>query len=157
MDRVDTSQQRVSDADRDAATDRLRVAAEEGRLDVDELDERVSAALSARTQADLDGLTADLPTAAPPPPAKPGLWQRADVRKPLIGMLTLGSICTLVWVASGAHGYFWPVWVFVGLGIAVISSVGRALNGGDDHHDGRSRDRDRDRLPPPSPPPTPPS
>ncbi len=73
---MDTSQQRASDADRNATTDRLRVAAEEGRLDVDELDQRVASALTARTQADLDGLTADLPLAAPPPPAKPRLWDR---------------------------------------------------------------------------------
>lgn len=125
---MDTSQQRVSDAEREATTDQLRTAAEEGRLDVDELDQRVSSALTARTRADLDGLTADLPATAPAPPAKPRLWERPDVRAPLVGLLSAGGVCTLIWVATGADGYFWPLWIFVGLGIALIGSVSRALN-----------------------------
>jgi len=55
---------RASDSERDVAIDRLRAAAAEGRLDHDELEERVAAALSARTDAELDALLNDLPTAA---------------------------------------------------------------------------------------------
>jgi hypothetical protein len=52
---------RVSDADREATVMRLREAGGEGRLTLEELAERVEAADAARTRADLDALTADLP------------------------------------------------------------------------------------------------
>jgi hypothetical protein len=52
---------RASDADRDAVVDRLREAAGEGRLDPEELGDRVGAALHARTYGDLAALIADLP------------------------------------------------------------------------------------------------
>jgi Flp pilus assembly protein TadB len=52
---------RASDADREAVTARLGDAASEGRLDPDELEERVEAALRARTYRDLSRLVADLP------------------------------------------------------------------------------------------------
>ena len=62
---------RASDADREAAVGRLRIAAMEGRLDAEELAERVSAAYDARFCAELDRLTADVtpaPVAAYPGP-----------------------------------------------------------------------------------------
>ncbi|MGN0065176.1 MAG: DUF1707 domain-containing protein [Nocardioides sp.] len=52
---------RASHDDRDRVADVLRVAAGDGYLSFDELDERLEAALSARTRAELAGLTADLP------------------------------------------------------------------------------------------------
>jgi hypothetical protein len=59
-------QVRASDADRDAVVERLRTAAGEGRLALDELADRLDGALAAVTTADLEPLTADLPAAAPP-------------------------------------------------------------------------------------------
>ena len=47
---------RASDADRDAVAERLRQAAVEGRLDADELEQRVHTALRARTYGDLERL-----------------------------------------------------------------------------------------------------
>ncbi|MBA4864742.1 DUF1707 domain-containing protein [Streptomyces sp. PSKA54] len=52
---------RASHADRDRVVDVLRIAAGEGLLTADELDERLEAALSARTVSELTALTADLP------------------------------------------------------------------------------------------------
>ncbi|MCX5061608.1 MULTISPECIES: DUF1707 domain-containing protein [unclassified Streptomyces] len=52
---------RASHADRDRVVDVLRVAAGDGLLTADELDERVEAALSARTVSELAALTGDLP------------------------------------------------------------------------------------------------
>jgi hypothetical protein len=52
---------RVSDADRHKVAEILRQAAGEGRLDLDELDERLESAYSAKTYADLVPITADLP------------------------------------------------------------------------------------------------
>jgi len=56
---------RASDQDRDAVAQRLQQAFAERRLDDDEFDERMRAALTARTGADLEKLTADLPAPAP--------------------------------------------------------------------------------------------
>jgi hypothetical protein len=55
---------RASHADRDRVVDVLRIAAGDGMLAADELDERVEAALSARTLSELAALTADLPPAS---------------------------------------------------------------------------------------------
>jgi hypothetical protein len=52
---------RAADADRAAAAERLRVACGEGRLTLDEFSERTAEAYAARTLAELDRLTADLP------------------------------------------------------------------------------------------------
>jgi hypothetical protein len=57
---------RASDAEREATVVRLREAAAEGRLSVEELDERIDAAYAASTRAELEPLTADLPEGAPP-------------------------------------------------------------------------------------------
>ena len=64
---------RISDEDRHRVAEVLREAAGEGRLDLAELDERLEAAYAARTYADLEPLTADLPAhrgpASTPEPA----------------------------------------------------------------------------------------
>ncbi|WHX23702.1 DUF1707 domain-containing protein [Streptomyces malaysiensis subsp. malaysiensis] len=52
---------RASHADRDRVVDVLRIAAGDGLLTADELDERLEAALSVRTVSALAELTADLP------------------------------------------------------------------------------------------------
>jgi Flp pilus assembly protein TadB len=54
---------RASDADRDAVADRLHRAAVEGRIEPEELEERLHQALRARTYGDLRRLVADLPSA----------------------------------------------------------------------------------------------
>jgi Domain of unknown function (DUF1707) len=62
---------RASHADRDHAVEILRVAAGDGRLTSDELDQRLEAALTARTYRELTALTADLPAAPGPAGAVP--------------------------------------------------------------------------------------
>lgn len=55
---------RASHADRDRVVETLRVAAGDGRLSAEELDERLELALNARTYAELAALTTDLPETA---------------------------------------------------------------------------------------------
>src|SRR5690349_7335395 len=52
---------RASDADRDAIAGRLHKAAVKGRLEPEELEQRLHAALRARTYGELGRLVADLP------------------------------------------------------------------------------------------------
>lgn len=54
---------RASHEDRDRVVEVLRVAAGDGRLTAEELDERLEAALTARTYGELAALTKDLPPA----------------------------------------------------------------------------------------------
>ncbi|RVU19871.1 DUF1707 domain-containing protein [Streptomyces antnestii] len=59
----DRRELRASHEDRDQVVERLTVAAGDGRLTADELDDRLGAALTARTYGDLAALLADLPEA----------------------------------------------------------------------------------------------
>jgi hypothetical protein len=64
---------RASDADRADVADQLQAHCAAGRISVDELDERVGRAMSARTYGELAELTADLPAlqTGPSPAATP--------------------------------------------------------------------------------------
>ncbi len=105
---------RVSDADREAVTARLRDHFAEGRLTDGELDERVSAALSAKTFGELRSLTADLPGPVPLPPraaarpdwSGPPHWGRRRHRPPVLLFLLLALLVT---VASGGG---WVLFAF---------------------------------------------
>ena len=75
LDPRDPALLRVSDADRHKVAEILREAAGEGRLDLDELDERLESAYAAKTYADLMPITADLPLRGRenlPGPVSPG-------------------------------------------------------------------------------------
>jgi hypothetical protein len=67
---MSTDQLRVGDAERDEVASALHEHFARGRLDREELDERLSAALSAKTVGDLREITRDLPAVpdAPLPP-----------------------------------------------------------------------------------------
>lgn len=67
MNPADTA--RAADADREAVAERLRIAAGEGRIDLEELDERLGLAYGAKTYGQLRALVADLPL---PSPSEPG-------------------------------------------------------------------------------------
>lgn len=70
---------RASHADRAEVVERIKTAFAEGRLDAAELDERLHAAMTARTHADLAPLLADLsPPAHPTVPSTPGRVTGSD-------------------------------------------------------------------------------
>lgn len=66
---------RASDADREHTADLLRHAMGEGRLTMEELDERLDLAYAARTQSELDKLTLDV--------VVPGEAERVGARMPV--------------------------------------------------------------------------
>jgi hypothetical protein len=72
----DPAQLRISDDDRHKVAEVLRQAAGEGRIDLDELDQRLEATYQAKTYGELVPITADLPVAGAsravtPRPAQP--------------------------------------------------------------------------------------
>jgi hypothetical protein len=62
LERPDRNELRISDTDRHRVAEHLREAAGDGRIDLDELDERLAATYAARTYADLVPITRDLPS-----------------------------------------------------------------------------------------------
>jgi len=67
----DPSAMRISDDDRHRVAEVLRLAAGEGRIDLEELDQRLEATYQAKTYGELVPITLDLPTAGGPPRPKP--------------------------------------------------------------------------------------
>ena len=154
-------QLRAADADREAVAAVLGRALSDGRLTVDEYEERLAKAYAARTYGDLSPLTADLPSAGsarrasagsttspvagPGPAGAPrpvgvcgaGPWGRA--RSVWTSWVTVSLIVTAVWLATsignGRPDHFWPIWVIVPWGAMLFA---RTVTGG-----GPRRPRDR--------------
>ena len=105
---------RVSDADRDRVTARLREHFAAGRLTQDELDERVSAALNAKTFGDLRPVLADLPEPVPSPPraarqpqwAGPWIARRRGPR--VLPLMLLAALAALLISGGG-----WVLFAFL--------------------------------------------
>jgi hypothetical protein len=76
LQRPDPAALRISDEDRHQVAEVLRKAAGEGRIDLDELEERLEATYRAKTYGELVPITVDLPTAAVarPRPAAAPVW-----------------------------------------------------------------------------------
>jgi hypothetical protein len=89
---------RASDDDREAAIARLRTAALEGRLDSEELEERVAQAYAARWCSELAGLTADV--TPPPPPPEPLVFVQPQRRR-LNGLAVGALVASLFWWFGG--------------------------------------------------------
>jgi Domain of unknown function (DUF1707) len=110
---------RVSDEERERAASELREHFAQGRLDSDELGERLDRAYAARTSSELQTLRADLP--ALPPSARSSRAELAARRSELGRQLLQQTgaafvpflVCTLVWLFSGAQSDFWPAWVAI--------------------------------------------
>jgi hypothetical protein len=125
----DPDELRVSDQDRERVVTELRDHFAAGRISDDELNERVQAAYEARTAGELEALRVDLP--APPATRAEQRAQlarrRGDLRRRLVqqsgGAAIVFLICTVIWLASGANGQFWPVW------IALLAAVPLLRNG----------------------------
>ncbi|HEY8473860.1 MAG TPA: DUF1707 domain-containing protein [Natronosporangium sp.] len=122
---------RAADGDREATEARLRAALEEGRLTLDEFDQRLVEVHTAKTFGDLDRIVADLPAPAPAErsqvvPAKPAakvppsrveespklpVWLSVSWRAWLVAVAINLVIWFLVSLSNGELIYFWPMWV----------------------------------------------
>jgi hypothetical protein len=128
---------RAADADRQAVADKLKVALDEGRLDLHEYDERLQQAYAAKTYGDLEALLTDLPVPAVLPPERQRVADHVT-RRWLVqlwsGYLSVVSITVGVWlvsaIASAELIYFWPVWVAGPWGLILIwQTVGGLASG----------------------------
>ena len=110
---------RASDAERERAADALREHYAAGRLDAAELSERLDGMYKAKTVAELRRLSADLPALPLSPAARRAelATRRSELGRRLIqrtgGSLSPFIICTVIWLASGAEGAFWPAFLLI--------------------------------------------
>ena len=138
---------RAGNADRERVVAQLNGAFAEGRLDVRELDERVTAAYAAKTLGELAPLTADLPSSRSPvprPTASPTRRaadreiEHGSRRAAVGGALALFLVNVLIWAAvslgTGDFIYFWPIWTAIPFVLAVMGLASQSR-----------RDRRRDR------------
>jgi hypothetical protein len=115
---------RAADADRERTAETLRVATAEGRLSTEELEERLEAALAARTLAALEPLVADLPKAEPVRPERRALTHpRHRGGSQRAAFLATAALLVAIWALTGA-GYFWPIWPILGWGVFVLAPKG---------------------------------
>ena len=100
---------RASDAERDSAAAALQEYFVQGRLTLDELQERLHLVLAARTHGELDDLFADMPE-APPPPAVP------DTAEPMVFPARYAAVAVMIivmavwlvlaaWFSQRGYGY----------------------------------------------------
>jgi DUF1707 SHOCT-like domain/Cell wall-active antibiotics response LiaF, C-terminal len=106
----DPSRMRISDEDRHKVAEVLRQAAGDGRLDIDELEERLEAAYAAKTYGELVPITVDLPTqGAALSPAHQVRRERSVVPGPSYGSsVSIMGECKRVgsWTVEETHAAF---------------------------------------------------
>jgi hypothetical protein len=151
---AETPSIRASDAERELTAQRLRTAGEEGRLDMEELEERLDRAYKARTMEDLDVLTTDLPRKTGMGGRAPETARRHSLVRGIEAYVPITVILIAVWAASGM-GYFWPIWPMIGFAMAIFGVWGGPPGRGR-HRDRARRAERRGGLPPPPEPPAPP-
>lgn len=116
MEQPDPSQMRVSDEDRHKVADVLRDAAAEGRIDFEELEERLEATYAAKTYGDLVPLTIDLPNAGaapvhvtpqPAPVASSGTGAVSSTQSWPSSVVMMGEVARRgVWDTGTTHAAF---------------------------------------------------
>jgi hypothetical protein len=120
---------RVSDAERQAVTDRLAGHFADGRLDQEEFDERAGRAMSAKTRADLAGLLDDLPETGLPGTGLPGTGAPAVPRRRGRPRSFLGLVLLVVIVLVAAHAAVHVVapllWAGLIVAVLILAARGR--------------------------------
>jgi hypothetical protein len=123
---------RVSDAERNAVTERLAAHYSDGRLDQAEFDERVSRAISAKTRGDLDGLFDDLPDPEPAgasgigQPAAPGVPYRLRRRGGARPVLMVALVIALMIAIGHTLSAIYIPWFWVAAIVVAIAAVNRS-------------------------------
>jgi uncharacterized protein DUF1707 len=123
-------QLRASDAEREQAVTLLREHGAAGRLDVEELEQRVGTAYQARTRGELTTLLDDLPrsqSVTAPRPSRPTRRHHRPSRHHGWGaFIRVSVLLVAIWALSGAD-YFWPAWVMAWWAIALTFRSGPRL------------------------------
>lgn len=104
---------RVSDADRHRVSEFLRAAAGDGRITIEELEERLDRLYAAKTYSELADLTADLPNSEQPlVPIRRAARERRTPEQPaaqLVGGTPSGASTSIAVFGSSRRGGRWVV------------------------------------------------
>lgn len=111
------SRLRAADVDRERVATRIQAAGGEGRLTLEEVEDRLSAVYSAKYTDDLVALTSDLPK--PAPKRRPVVFGHPAVRIHLAVAVVLSVLLIVRWTASGAP-FFWPAMPMFWLAMSVL-------------------------------------
>ncbi len=107
---------RADDAERESLAQELREHMIAGRLSSAEFEDRVERAYKSTTRGDLDALKEDLPL-SPATLSAELVRRRTNLRRRLVqeasGGITVSGVCVAIWLADGASGSFWPIWVII--------------------------------------------
>ena len=118
---------RISDADRERVTGRFREHFAEGRLTSEELDERISAALSAKTFGDLRRIMADLPEPSPVRPdvkqAPPWAYRHGFVGRRGPRLLPLAIVFLIAAIAIPGAGWMFVAFLKVVLIVWLVACI----------------------------------
>jgi hypothetical protein len=117
---------RASDAERESTVTLLREHEAAGRLDVEELEQRVGAAYQARTRGDLATLLDDLPRTQSVSAPRASHPMRRHHNHGWGMLMRVGVLLVAIWALSGG-GYFWPAWVLAWWAFALVMWTGPRL------------------------------
>jgi Domain of unknown function (DUF1707) len=143
MPMISNTRTRASDADRDRTVAALREHLAAGRLTLEEFEERMDKACAAKTLGELDSLMADLPGAdlsqlpdasvdhsagsppltrrRPPGSIEAGRGRFSPAWRTAGGAwLAISLVLFVIWLASGASGGLWFLWVALALGAVLL-------------------------------------
>ena len=142
---------RIGDAERDDAVSLLQEHLAAGRIDNAEFNDRLNAALEARTMGELSPLFSDLPGRRPgqalePAAAAstPATSTRSNEAVRRVGGVVVAALWPAAIIACFATG--WSYWWIMLIPIFMTGVIARAFGlGGDDRHRDRERNRDRNR------------
>lgn len=128
---------RASDAERERIIEVLRRHTADGRLTLEEFEQRVGEALAATTRADLGPVLRELPPLPADAPveartaARRTRWPSLDGGRAVLGAVAIVAVATVI--ATGAWGMWWIVFPLMGL----FGGCGRgatACSGGRSRH-----------------------
>ncbi|AGL15818.1 DUF1707 domain-containing protein [Actinoplanes sp. N902-109] len=127
---------RTSDNEREQVATILRAAMAEGRLTLEEGEERLAGAYAATFRDELTPLTADLPHGGrqalrETPQARAAT--RREVRRHVSFVAVFAAFLTGLWLLSGAH-FFWPAIPLTFLVIGLVRHIRYGRTGHRYHH-----------------------
>ncbi len=122
---------RASDADRTAVAQRLQRAVDEGRLDINDYDERLQQAYAAKTYGELARVTADLPAPvvdkALVKAEQKAVTRRQEAAAEWRSWAGTSALLIAIWgftsIAAGSALFFWPMFPVGIWGVILLAQM----------------------------------
>ena len=120
---MESTRIRAADAERERVASAVQTAGSEGRLTLEEVEERLGHVYAAKFTDELAALTADLPRPSPSPPGFPltreALRRHPALRVHLAVVVAVAVLLVVRWAVLGA-GFFWPAFPVFWLAVSLL-------------------------------------